>query len=1373
MAANRVQHGGLMSRPIRVTHSVCAVGGLLLALALGAAAGPAGAASSPGQRPLPDVDARARDGGPVSARERAARRGLQRSLGGEGVVTTDRITGATRMVGRTDGLLTGRRRAPAADVALDYVRARADAFGLGGDDLARLRLTSSYRSADGVTHLAYVQTYRGIDAYDNVLLANVDDEGRLVSVGGSAVDGLRVSSIEPRIGPAAALLAARRDIGARLLAPRARQGGGPERPTRFTGGDSARLTLFNDGRATRLAWRVVVTGARGYAYELVVDAADGAIGKRRSLTALASTAAVYRNHPGATRGGTSQTVDLAADPAWLNRSAGGTRLSGNNAHAYVDADAVDADTGTGPSRGDLDVPASAASDWQYPQTPFHVLGQACPKTGCSWSSADPATRTTNRNQAATQLFYLVNAFHDHLAQAPIGFTHAARNFEFGDADGGGPGLGGDPVMAEVDNYLNPGRPTNDASMTTFPDGTPPRLQMFLFTDPSLNSADTADLVYHEYAHGLTTRSIGSGVAIDAAQTRAMGEGWSDWYALDQLDNQGLRPDDPATPGQMTIGPYLKPGGLRTQPADCPVGSAHPACPGRGAGDTGGYTLGDMGRIDPAGFEVHADGEIWLQTLWDLRARLGAATAERLITSGLRLSPNNPSMLEARDAILLADRVAGGTNYEALWDVFKARGMGYGASTTSSAATTAVESFDLPPRLAHESTTVSDAAPGGDGDDVAEPGETISLVERLFNPNPTVTTAVSAILSATTPGVAVGQPSATWPSIGAGLSAAGSPPFELTIPASASCDSTAALDLAVTSGEGDPFTLPLGVPVGSRASTDVPMAVTTSSEGVHSMLSFAGSGPVQDLELRIARLAHTWVGDLVVKLSHGTKTVTLLDRPGAGLEGAEGDDLVDLVLDDDAAVSIDDIPATAPPGGYSGRFRPAQPLSAFDGDDRQGTWTLTVIDAFAASDSGTLYDWSIRPSNAAPCPNRAPRAADDERVAAGGQKATLSTVLVNDYDPDGDAITAVKVAGPAEGGLALAPDGSFQYAPRAGFRGADSFTYRARDSDGLTSAAATVHIEVGNTPPVAEADGYTVTSGQTLHATSVLANDTDANGDPLTALLASGPSHGTLGLGPDGTFAYAPDADFTGRDAFAYRASDGSASSAPTTATITVLAPPAAPPPPPAAAPPPPPATPPPPPAAEPLPAKLAVLRANVVGGKLDVLAQITARATGRVRVAYRSAGRLTSFSAPIVRGRIRIARRLQAPQRRKRTGIVSMSYAGSPRVRPDTLRLRAASVKARLQRRVARIDARGQLRVAGTIASGARGIVRIRLGYTTSDGSVRFLRFRATIRRGRWSLSTRLPSAARDGGQLSIQYTGYEPRRIRGEQLAKAVRPAP
>ena len=190
------------------------------------------------------------------------------------------------------------------------------------------------------------------------------------------------------------------------------------------------------------------------------------------------------------------------------------------------------------------------------------------------------------------------------------------------------------------------------------------------------------------------------------------------------------------------------------------------------------------------------------------------------------------------------------------------------------------------------------------------------------------------------------------------------------------------------------------------------------------------------------------------------------------------------------------------------------------------------------------------------------------------------------------------------------------------------------------------------------------------------------------------------------------------------------------------------------------------------PAKLQVLRAGVRGGRLDVLARITGRATGRVKVSYQSSGKTTRFTAQIKNGAVRVDHLLPSSQRRKTTGILTMTYEGNDRVRSDEVRLRAASGKARLRRGTTRIGDKGRLRVSGTTSTRALGVVRIRLGYTAADGKVRFLESAAKIKSGKWSLTKTLPAdAAKAGGQLSIQYTGYEPRRIRGEQLAKAVAP--
>jgi VCBS repeat-containing protein len=103
-----------------------------------------------------------------------------------------------------------------------------------------------------------------------------------------------------------------------------------------------------------------------------------------------------------------------------------------------------------------------------------------------------------------------------------------------------------------------------------------------------------------------------------------------------------------------------------------------------------------------------------------------------------------------------------------------------------------------------------------------------------------------------------------------------------------------------------------------------------------------------------------------------------------------------------------------------------------------------------------------------------------------------------------------------------------------------------DGDGIGDAC---DIEA----PVAVDDGYSIDEDNTLDvaAPGVLDNDTDADGDPLTAELVSGPSKGTLALNADGSFTYTPNANFNGEDSFTYVANDGLEDSNTATVTITI------------------------------------------------------------------------------------------------------------------------------------------------------------------------------------------------------------------------------
>ncbi len=168
-------------------------------------------------------------------------------------------------------------------------------------------------------------------------------------------------------------------------------------------------------------------------------------------------------------------------------------------------------------------------------------------------------------------------------------------------------------------------------------------------------------------------------------------------------------------------------------------------------------------------------------------------------------------------------------------------------------------------------------------------------------------------------------------------------------------------------------------------------------------------------------------------------------------------------------------------------------------------------------------------------------------------AAASGVLANDT-PAG-SLTASLLSGTGHGLLSLAADGSFSYTPQANYNGADSFTYQAF-SNGLASLPATVSISVTpvNDPPNAVGNAYSVLAGATLSVAlpGVLANDSDIDGDALSAVLNSSVAHGSLALNANGSFSYTPTAGYSGADSFTYQASDGAASSAPATVSLTVL-----------------------------------------------------------------------------------------------------------------------------------------------------------------------------------------------------------------------------
>jgi VCBS repeat-containing protein len=193
-------------------------------------------------------------------------------------------------------------------------------------------------------------------------------------------------------------------------------------------------------------------------------------------------------------------------------------------------------------------------------------------------------------------------------------------------------------------------------------------------------------------------------------------------------------------------------------------------------------------------------------------------------------------------------------------------------------------------------------------------------------------------------------------------------------------------------------------------------------------------------------------------------------------------------------------------------------------------------------------------------NTPPVAQDDDYSTDEDVPLTIAApgVLGNDTDDDGDSLTAVLTTDAVHGSVVLQSDGSFTYTPDDDFNGIDSFQYVANDGT-VDSEVATVTITVDpvNDRPVAVDDDYAAALNQPLVVAAVdgvLINDTDADDDPLTAVLLTNPSHGTVQLAPDGSFTYTAATDYVGLDSFTYAANDGTVDSAPATVTITVAGP---------------------------------------------------------------------------------------------------------------------------------------------------------------------------------------------------------------------------
>ncbi len=165
------------------------------------------------------------------------------------------------------------------------------------------------------------------------------------------------------------------------------------------------------------------------------------------------------------------------------------------------------------------------------------------------------------------------------------------------------------------------------------------------------------------------------------------------------------------------------------------------------------------------------------------------------------------------------------------------------------------------------------------------------------------------------------------------------------------------------------------------------------------------------------------------------------------------------------------------------------------------------------------------------------------------------LMGNDTDLDGDTLTPSIVNGPTNGILTLNADGSFTYTPNSDYSGPDFFTYQVSDGNGgVDTATVVINVNSANDNPVAVNDSYQVAEDGvlTVGGDGVLTNDSDADGDLLSASLVSGPANGSLTLNADGTFTYTPNSNYNGPDSFTYQVSDGNGGTSTATVNIDVV-----------------------------------------------------------------------------------------------------------------------------------------------------------------------------------------------------------------------------
>lgn len=596
--------------------------------------------------------------------------------------------------------LTAARSGAPKEIALDHLRSVAGNYGLNAKDLDTLYVAREYKSNhNGVTHLLFRQKIRDVEVRNAAWTVNIDRDGRVINAGGKLFSIPSESLAAPT--PAQAVRAVR--SAAEAVNPELAQRflpittGATGKNLRFSKGNfgediAGKPVWFAVKGVLHAAWQFNIVEPNGIdSYSVIVDGPSGRVLAKNATTFYQSSqppaqGLVYEKGspqpivPGGTllaappplvaRTMQPFTGDPVASPlGWVD----GTETAGNNTVAGTNPDSILCVTGIDTCFIRPITVSAPNRDFSFPLE----VGPGAP------------TPTAFSDAIVVNMFYWTNRAHD-LFYA-IGFDEAAGNFQT-DNHGRG-GVGGDAVYGYAQaGILSANRALlNNADFGGFrmgDDGTRPRMRMFVwtiggtFTDSGLD----ADVIIHEYAHGVSFRLVED--LYTTFQGGAMGEAWSDFFALEFLAPEGSPANGSFPPGAYVSQNFHN--GDRTRPYSADF-SVNP------------LTYANLGHVIAVP-EVHADGEIWTQAMVEVRAALigqfgeteGRRRTRLLAIDSMKLSIPAPSMVDARDAVLLADRTTfNGESQSQIWAAFARRGLGVLAQSANADSVHISPSFETP------------------------------------------------------------------------------------------------------------------------------------------------------------------------------------------------------------------------------------------------------------------------------------------------------------------------------------------------------------------------------------------------------------------------------------------------------------------------------------------------------------------------------------------------------------------------------------------------------------------------------------------------------------------------------------------------------